>query len=286
MEIKPRQLLATRVALPLLLLTGFTTPALADNLYVTAENPGVQQSYLYTNPSAYGASNVVQDNFNYLAPGYYSNGKAFNGNAAIGNYDRVGIQAANQYGGATGKGDYFTVAAPFSNAPTTLSFTESQRYFGFWLSALDNNNNLSFYSDSTLVSNFNAQDILNFISRQPNGKQYFGNPNSNFLGKDKSEPFAYLNFFADPNNANVKFNRVVFSNKSGGSGFEADNFTIATSYTNTSGKSLAVPFEPSATWGIIILIGSYLARSWRTNRRHKNLCGMLNPSLSSQQEQE
>jgi len=270
MRVSPGQLLATGTALSLLTLTHFATPAAAANdLYVTVESPGVQQSSLYTNPAAFGATNVIQDDFNSLKSGYYANGIPFDKNLAIGIYSQGGIQGANQYGGANGKGNYFTVAAPFSNTSSTLSFAQPQRYFGFWLSALDKNNRLSFYSNSTLVSSFSAQDVLNFVKRQPDAQNYFGNPNSRFLNQDKSEPFAYLNFFAAPNNPTSTFNQVVFSNNnSRGTGFEADNFTIATSYTNTSGKPIAsVPFAPSSTWGIVILMLGYTARSLNIKRQ-------------------
>lgn len=269
MRIHSNQLSVVAAALPLTVLNGFTSVAVAaDNIYVTAESPGVQQSSLYLNPSAYGATNVIQDNFNYLAPGYYSNGVPFDGSSAIGNYSTVGIQLANQYGGAGGRGNYFTVAAPFSSTSSTLSFTTPQRYFGFWLSALDRNNQLSFYSGSALLSSFSAQDVLNFINRQPDAQKYLGNPNSNFLGQDGPEPFAYLNFFASPENPTVTFDRIVFSNsKTTGTGFEADNFTIATSYSSTSGKAVAVPFEPSPTGGAVALIVGYVAHSLRFKRR-------------------
>ncbi|GEM_PF-6823548 len=272
-----KQTLAAKAAISLLLLTGFTTPALAaDNLYVTAESPGIQQSSLYTNPNAFGAKNVIQDNFNYLAPGYYANGMPFNGNSAIGVYSQGGIQSANQYGGASGSGRYFTIAAPFAAAPATLTFTAPQRYFGFWLSALDKNNQLAFYSNSTLVSSFSAQDVLDFINRQPNAQQYFGNPNSNFWGRDKQEPFAYLNFFAAPNNPNLTFNRIVLSNNNSRStGFEADNFTIASNYSNTSGRPIAVPFEVSSTWGIIMLAIGFATRSLNITDKQKKAKNLL-----------
>ncbi len=38
-------------------------PAIAGSLFITIEAPGVQQSQLTTNPSAYGATNVAVENF-------------------------------------------------------------------------------------------------------------------------------------------------------------------------------------------------------------------------------
>ena len=283
-NINSRPFLPTQTLLAWLCLVGFATPAMAaGNLYVTAESPGIEQSSLYQNPAAYGAIDVTQDTFNYLAPGVYNRSMPFAGNSALGAYSNAGIQSANQYGGATGAGNYFAVGAPFAATTATLSLKTPQRYFGFWLSALDRNNQLSFYSDQSLLGSFSAQEVLSFIQRQPNAAQYFGNPNAKFQGQDKSEPFAYLNFFVAPNNSNLTFNRVVFdNNQSRGSGFEADNFTIATNYASTSGKALAVPFEPSATGGILFLAFVLAAEKlWSLRLKYSAIKGFSDRPTSS-----
>src|SRR5262249_17964966 len=118
--------------------------------------------------------------------------------------------------------------------PTTLTLATPQRYFGLWWSAGDTNNLLSFYSGSKLIETFRTNDVVNFINAQPNKSAFYGNPNN---GQNKGEPYAFLNFYADPSNPSLTFNRIVFSNV-GSSGFEQDNHTIATVYTDISGKDI------------------------------------------------
>jgi T5SS/PEP-CTERM-associated repeat protein len=94
---------------------------------------------------------------------------------------------------------------------------------------------MSFYSGSTLLETFQTSDVINFINAQPNKTAYYGNPNN---GKDASEPFAFLNFYANPSNPSLTFNRIVFSNV-GSSGFEQDNHTLATVYTDIAGMDIS-----------------------------------------------
>lgn len=275
MHIKLKPVLVLKFLLPAALLIGLTKPVFANDIYVTAESPGVQQSSLYLNPTAYGATGVIQNSFDTLSPQYYSTSIPFNGNAAIGIYSDGGIQRANQYGGAGGTSNYYTVAAPFSTTTSTLTFSTPQRYFGFWLSALDANNHLAFYSNSTLVDQFTAQDVLNFINRQANAQAYFGNPTSNFRGQDSWEPFAFLNFFVNPSNQNVTFNKIVFSNNnSRWTGFESDNHTIAASYKNMTGKPIAAPFHPASALGMAIVSIGYILQ-FLNARSQKSQCKPL-----------
>jgi T5SS/PEP-CTERM-associated repeat protein len=61
-----------------------------------------------------------------------------------------------------------------------------------------------------------------------------GNPNS---GKANGKLYAFLNFCADPSNPNLTFNQIVFSNV-GSDRFQLDNLTIASDYTDTSGRDI------------------------------------------------
>jgi T5SS/PEP-CTERM-associated repeat protein len=204
---------------------------------VTIEGPGVQVSSLFTNPAAFGATNVVEETFNELKTGFISKSVPFAGNSAIGSYDHLLIEAADAFGGAGGTGNYMTVNTSINKAsqPTTLTLTTPERYFGLWWSAGDPFNLMSFYSGSTLLESFQSSDVVNFINAQPNKSAYYGNPNN---GKDASEPFAFLNFFANPSNPSVTFNRIVFSNV-GSSGFEQDNHTLAATYTDIAGMDIS-----------------------------------------------
>jgi T5SS/PEP-CTERM-associated repeat protein len=223
------------VLLVLLILLVTAPKALSQAFTVTIEEPGVQVSPLFTNPAAFGATNVVEETFNELKPGFILKPVPFAANTALGSYDHLFVTSADNFGGAGGKGNYMTVNNSKNDAvnPTTLTLTTPQRYFGFWWSAGDPKDVLSFYSGSTLVGTFSTSDIVNFINAQGKGGGYSGNPNN---GTNNGKPFAFLNFYADPSDPGLTFNRIVFSNA--GSGFQLDNHTIATAYTDISGTDI------------------------------------------------
>ena len=239
--------------------------AKADPFLVTLEKPGVEQSSLFLDPAAFGATGVFQDNFNADTPGLH-NSLMFGGSPNVGTYGKSWIQGADQWGGAGGVGNYFNINNRYPGAPssTTLTLNQPERYFGLWWSAGDPNNEMDFYSGNTLIEKFTTANLLNFINSQPASlrHQYFGNPNSQFKGKNAGEPYAFVNFFADPNNKNVTFNKVVFINHGNTTGFESDNHTIAATYSSTT----PVP-EPStvAMMGIggVALFGMLAIRARR-----------------------
>jgi len=233
----------------------------ADPFVVTIENPGYQQSSLFLDPSAFHATGVYQDDFNSDNPGVYQNHLNFDGNSKFGSYDGALIQPADIYGGAGGTGNYFDVNANLGGPSSiSLNLKKPERYFGLWWSAGDANSVVQFYSGSTPIATFHSSDVVSFIRSLPPSLQnrYLGNPNN---GGDPGEYFAYWNFFADPNNTNVTFDRVVFSN-SGVSGFESDNHTIASSYGDISGTPIPEP-STVAMMGVggVALIGMMAIRS-------------------------
>jgi T5SS/PEP-CTERM-associated repeat protein len=210
--------------------------AFAQAFTVTVEAPRVQDSALSMNPSGFGASNVTVESFQELKAGFISKSAAFAGNIALGSYDHLLVRSADALGGAGGKGTYMSVNSSSNAAsnPTTLTLAKPQQYFGLWWSAGGPNNVLSFYSGSKLLETFKTDDVVNFINKQANKNAYYGNPNN---GKSKGKPYAFLNFYADPSNPNLTFDRIVFSNLPGG-GFEQDNHTIASIYTEISGMDI------------------------------------------------
>lgn len=261
-------------------------PADAANPFsLTIEAPGVQQSNLFTNPNAYGAKNVYQDSFNSDTPTTYgtttsvlgfnyqtsptsntvmnnttSNSVGYFTNAYIASTTTGNAPGGATYGGAGGSGNYFDVNQQISGNVTqsTLTFTNPQSYFGLWWSAGDAANTMTFLSNGQVVATYSTASVLSYLAQLPNPKSYNGNPNN---GQDSTEPFAYLNFFANPN---TTFNQIQFSNV-GGTGFEADNFTVASSYTSTSGTLISVP-EPTAVVGLMAIGGMFLRK-----RKNQNL---------------
>jgi len=219
----------------------------AASFNVTIEAPGVQQSSLVTNSLIYAGTGVTVENFDSTSTGYY---QSFN--TSIGTYNNSIVQPNNVWGGANGS-QYI-----IPNNQSSLTLNSPQRYFGLWWSAGDSTNIMDFYSGSTLVGHFTTADVISFLNTQPNTNAYYGNPNS---GGNGGEPYAFLNFFADPNNPNVTFDKIVFTSRL----FESDNHTIAATYSSVSGTSIyqSVP-EPTSTLGLLglsaLFVGSTLKR--------------------------
>jgi hypothetical protein len=231
-----------------------------DGFDVTIEAPGQEVSSLLTNPNAYGATNVYEanfDNFNYGFKSGTTSNPAYT-LANIGSINSGFIQNANQYGGAGGTGKYFDVDPNTSGAgaadnQSVLKLNNPESYFGLWWSAGDPINQMQFYSTingvETLVDTETTAQIVSYLQTQPGTSAYYSNPSGQFAGQDGGEPFAFLNYFAPKG---VTFDEIVFSNP-GGTGFESDNWTVASSYTSTSGTAL-VP-ESSTTVGLLLIAG-------------------------------
>ncbi len=170
--------------------------------------------------------------FNDLAAGNHTN-VSWDG---VGTYDRLTVKNADQYGGAGDNGSPYSVQGAGGVDNSTLSFTDDHAYFGFWWSAGDNQNVLSFYSDDTLIARFTTETLLNAIA---GSRDYYGNPTTGtYAGQNSGEPYAFVNFFGE---GDTTWNRIVFSNTSG-SGFETDNHTDRAEkwgyYSEEAGKQL------------------------------------------------
>lgn len=184
---------------------------------------------------------------------------------------------ANQYGGAE-LTQYISLGAQSSSsAPYTLQLTTPANYFGFWWSAGDAQNGISFYSNGTLLARFGTQDILTLLGNTTVTSVdqqvyqtgfYFGNPNYD-PKQNTAEPYAYVNIFAN----GATFDQIVFDNSNTtGTGFESDNHSVYFSSTPLApaGSSVfvkeipaTVP-EPSAA---LLSAGAGLALLWARTRR-------------------
>ena len=219
-------------------------------LILSAEAAGVQASTV---------SGVTTESFNEYTAGKYTSLSGVATPVGTLSSPGVAIQAADQYGGAGGSGNYFAIGSESGTTSATLALNGAQAYFGFWWSAADANNSIDFYSAGKYLGSFSAAAAMAAL-----GSAYNGNPNS---GADSGEKFAYLNV-TGTNGTTI--DQVVFRNSTLSTGFELDNLSIkATDADGPSGtiisNGILVP-EPSSLVmaSIAGLIGT---GTWLGNRR-------------------
>jgi len=205
----------------------------ADTFHVTFEAPGVEQS-----TAAFSSMGV--ETFDGVAQG---GGQSFStdfgsGGVITGSYSGVDVLGADQYGGAGGTGNF---ASSFSGYSLSLSTTDPSgiNYFGFWLSALDSGNTVTFSRAGTALFSFTPVDVLALVGGNP---AYFGNPDLG--GANGSQPYVFLNFF----DTDGVFDTVTFSETLANAGYESDNHTVGF-FTEESGTPVPEP----ATWAMMIL---------------------------------
>ena len=236
-----------RGALAAVLLTGGA--ARADVFDLNYEAPGAENSTATF-------SEVGVETFNNLSVGIHSSFTENFGDTGIaGTYSGpsgVQINSADQYGGAGGTGNY---AVAFTSDPYTLTLNQNVNYFGYWLSALDPGNVVTFYNNGVQVGQVAPDQITAVTSLN---KSYYGNPNTNFKGQDSGEPFAFINFY----DTTGTFNEIKFSEVNNGGGYEFDNQTVGL-FTQMSAASTVVE-APLPLLGatpaslIVILVGGAL----------------------------
>lgn len=223
-----------------------------DTFSVTFENPGVKNS------TATFASKGTET-FDTQATG---SNQSFStdfgtGGTITGNYSGVDVLPADQFGGAEGTGNY---GATFTSSSYSLDLSTTDpsgiNYFGFWLSALDAGNDLTFSKGGTTVFTFTPAEVLALVGGNP---AYFANPSGPFAGQDSAQPYVFLNFF----DKSGTFDKVTFAEDPGTTGgYESDNHTVGF-FTKESGTPVSAAPEP-ASWALMImgfgLTGSTLRR--------------------------
>jgi len=173
------------------------------------------------------------------------------GGAVSATYRNLQVNHADQYGGANGSGHY---AVTFSSGGYEIDFNGAGvNYFGFWLSALDANNYVTFYRGGQKLLDFTPADLIAMVG---GNAAYYGNPNTPFRGQNGGEPYAFVNFFDEGG----YFDRIVFR-QAGGGGYESDNHTVGLWLTQGTGTMVSttsvtpVP-EPGEAW--LFGIGGFL----------------------------
>jgi hypothetical protein len=227
-------------------------PAHASSILIYISPPGAQSSE--------GVAGATVENFDSMTAG----NRTTSYTSLIGTYNATSsspfdIIAPDQYGGADDptnpKPKYFDIGDQSgTSAPVSVTLYHPADYFGFWLSATDVNNGVSFYDGNYLLGRFSAQMLLTFLNggagrvtaidnTKYNTSAYFGNPNAP-SGRDTSEPFVFVNFVAQ----GIKFDRVVFDNSnSTGTGFESDNHTVSAAAVTMSGDHVLLGTMPADT---------------------------------------
>ena len=229
---------------------AFATPALAVTPFSVSfesEAPGMQ-----TTTATFSAGGVEDFNTRALGTGTSFVTDFGTGGAITGSYSGVDVINADQYGGANGTGRY---AVTFSSTGYTLDIATTvpggANYFGYWLSALDRGNRVSFYRGSKLLFVFNPQDVIDAVQSTSNPSAYYGNPNPPFQGENSGEPYLFVNFFDNRG----RFDRVVFAENPLGGGYESDNHTVGRWLTKGTGTEVPISsgFVPEpASWAMLI----------------------------------
>ena len=164
-----------------------------------------------------------------------------------GRYSNVQVNPADQYGGAGGTGNYAVTFTAQGDYSLDLSSTihGGVNYFGFWLSALDAGNDVTFYSQGRKLFTFNPADVVTAVNSHADPRSYYGNPNPAFAGQDSGEPFVFLDFFSKDR----PFDKVVFSELGYRGGYESDNHTVG--HFLTEGTGTSVPLSPGSSAGAV-----------------------------------
>ena len=150
-----------------------------------------------------------------------------------------------------------------------MTLKQPADYLGFWWSAGDANNGVSFYSGNLLLGRFTTQLLLTLLNggagqvtainqTKYNTSAYYGNPNAP-SGRNTGEPY----FFVDVVTSGTTFDKVIFDNSGTTStGFESDNHTVTSAPVTLSGDhvfagsiNITTP-EPPAPWLLGARIGA------------------------------
>jgi hypothetical protein len=236
--------------------------SVAGPISVTYEAAGVMAPVASSVCGTTAGCTVGYETFSYISPGtassYTSNFSSGTGIASAysGIYSPIQVNAADQYGGAGGTGNYDVVFGTSNTLTIARTATGGGvNYFGAWISALDAGNQLQFFdANNTLIYTFTSQNLIDALGSCASGhagNAYCGNPSTSYYN-DSGELFAYVNFYDTVGT----FSKIIFT-QTGGGGFESDNHAVA-----YNSKLTATPEPSSITLMGLGLAGLFLARRW------------------------
>ncbi len=144
------------------------------------------------------------------------------------------IRQTNIHGGADNS--YYIEPRTLEPSSFNIVTDKNQKYFGFWWSAGDASNIITFFNNDEIVATFHTQDVIATLAELPNKQNYYCNPTPMFAEEVCHEPYAFVNFFFEGEEA---YNRVTISSTASGSNFESDNHTFSTKPQEITGCIIA-----------------------------------------------
>jgi len=141
------------------------------------------------------------------------------------------IRETNIYGGA----DNSHYIEPADTTPTAFNITtdQKQKYFGFWWSAGDASNVITFLNEGEVVKTFNTQNVTDTLSGLSNGTDYYCNPTPLFSDQICTEPYAFINFFFEGTEA---YDQIIIESVADVPNFESDNHTFSMTQQPITGE--------------------------------------------------
>lgn len=249
------------VCLTMLVTLAASVPARADMITISYGASGVQT------PSALVmryATTIGTESFDGRTAGPFSTSFGTRG-LITGTYAGATFASANLYGGAGGTGNY--IEALGNTAGYTISLATSGvpgvNYFGYWLSALDAGNQLTFKRAGAVVGSYSSADLVSALGACSSTNPYCGNPTTAFRGQDGGEAFAFVNFV----DLNGFFDEIDVFEKPALGNYESDNHTVAYCANASACVNGTVVPEPMSAMIIVAGIAGLALVRFRQNRR-------------------
>ena len=228
-----------------MILTGLITAILlsftatsAQAFTVTIEDPTVQ-SYPITN-------DVFIVDFNNQTLG--NNGfNLSNSNISYTYSNELAITESSEWGGANSS--QFITNSTLEGS-YNISINQKQKYFGFWWSAGDPYNKITFKNNGNVVAVLQTEDIVNHINNIDDvalQSAYKGNPNGGNTQWSLEENYAFVNVFFNNNGEAYDEIVVEIMPNDTEARFESDNHTFSVAEQAISG-TLVIDVPPAIVY--------------------------------------